>query len=197
MSTRISASTPLVLASTSRYRKELLGRLRLPFTAVAPDCDETPRPGEAPAALARRLALAKAQAVARSHAGAWVLGSDQVASCDDRILGKPGTRARAVEQLRASSGKAVAFHTAAALVRGETVLSALDTTLVRFRALDEAEIQRYVDAEPAFDCAGSFKVEGLGITLFTAIETRDPTALVGLPLIAVRDLLAQAGFALP
>lgn len=197
MSTRISASTPLVLASTSRYRKELLGRLRLPFTAVAPDCDETPRPGEAPAALARRLALAKAQVVARSHAGAWVLGSDQVASCDDRILGKPGTRAGAVEQLRASSGKAVAFHTAAALVRGGTVLTALDTTLVRFRALDEAEIQRYVDAEPAFDCAGSFKVEGLGITLFTAIETRDPTALVGLPLIAVRELLAQAGVALP
>lgn len=197
MSARFSAENPLVLASTSRYRKELLGRLGVPFTTAAPDCDETASPGETPANLAQRLALAKATTVARARPGAWVLGSDQVPSCDGRILGKPGSRAAAVAQLRTFSGKSVVFYTAVALVRDDRALTALDTTIVRFRSLAPAEIERYVDAEPALDCAGSFKVEGLGISLFTAIEARDPTALVGLPLIAVRQLLAQAGASIP
>jgi septum formation protein len=193
----ISNETPLVLASSSRYRAELLARLAVPLTAEAPDLDEAPRPGESPANLAQRLALDKARAVAHRHPGRWVLGSDQVPSLEGQVLGKPGTRVRALAQLRSFSGKSVIFYTAVALVGGERVLTARDTTLVRFRTLALAEIERYLDAEPAYDCAGSFKAEGLGIGLFTAIETRDPTALIGLPLIAVRDLLAQAGFQTP
>lgn len=187
----------MVLASSSRYRAELLARLRVPFEQQAPDLDETPRPGEEPFALAVRLAIAKAQAVALKKPDRWVLGSDQVPSLDGAVLGKPGTRANAIAQLRAFSGKAVEFHTAVALVGEGCVRTAVDLTIVRFRALDDAEIERYVDAEVAYDCAGAFKAEGLGISLFSAIESRDPTALIGLPLIAVRGLLAQAGFAAP
>jgi len=193
----ISTANPLLLASTSHYRKELLARLGLPFEVVAPGTDETPQPGEAPAALARRLARAKAQDVAARYPGRWVLGSDQVPAFDGRVLGKPGNREAGVAQLRACSGKAVAFHTAAALVAGAAVHEHLDTTTVRFRELTAAEIARYLDAEPAYDCAGTFKVEGLGITLFEAIDSTDPTALIGLPLIGVRRLLAQAGYGLP
>lgn len=193
----ISTDSPLILASTSRYRAELLRRLGLPFAQEAPDTDETPQAGEAPEALARRLALAKARAVAARHPGRWVLGSDQVCAGGGQLLGKPGTRRRAVEQLGLLSGGSAQFLTAAALVRDGTAHTALDVTTVRFRRLSAAEIERYVDAEPALDCAGSFKCEGLGITLCEAIESRDPTALVGLPLIAVRELLAQCGFALP
>lgn len=188
----------LVLASTSAYRRDLLSRLRLPFETARPEVDETPLPGEAPDALALRLAAAKAAAVASAQAGAWVIGSDQVAAIEGRPLGKPGDRATAIAQLQASSGREVAFHTAVALAKGVSALAPhLDTTRVRFRTLSTAEIARYVDAERPFDCAGSFKCEALGIALFEAIETQDPTALVGLPLIATARLLREAGFALP
>jgi septum formation protein len=197
MPTAISKARPLLLASGSRYRAGLLARLRVPFSVQPADADETPLPGEPPAQLAQRLARAKAQAVAQSNPERWVLGSDQVASADSDILGKPGTRERAVEQLSLLSGRSAVFYTAVALVCGEQMHEALDTTIVRFRPLTREEIERYLDAEPALDCAGSFKSEGLGISLCAAIETRDPTALVGLPLIAVRELLAQAGFPLP
>ena len=197
MKPAISQATPLLLASTSRYRAELLRRLRLPFEAVAPGVEETPQAGEAPARMARRLARAKAQAVAAAHPDRWVLGSDQVPAFEDRIFEKPGDRATAIGQLVACSGKSVEFHTAVALVAGGRVLEDLDTTVVRFRVLTRAEVERYLDAEPAYDSAGSFKVEGLGITLFEAIDSRDPTALIGLPLVAVRRLLGEAGYPLP
>lgn len=188
----------LVLASTSPYRRELLARLRLPFEVARPGTDETPRPGEAPAALAQRLAAAKSAAVAKQFPGAWVLGSDQVAELDGAPLGKPGSRERAIAQLAAMSGREIAFRTAVCLAdAGGRSHSTLDTTLVRFRVLGADEIARYVDAELPFDCAGSFKSEGLGIALFESIESQDPTALVGLPLIAVARLLRQAGFQLP
>lgn len=188
----------LILASTSRYRRDLLQRLRLPFDVARPDTDETPLPGEAPAQLAQRLAIAKAEAVARSQGGAWALGSDQVAELGDAALGKPGGRAAALAQLAAMSGRAVHFHTAVCLAHADgRRFDALDTTIVRFRTLDADGIARYVDAEQPFDCAGSFKSEGLGIALFESIESRDPTALVGLPLIATARLLREAGFRLP
>lgn len=188
----------LLLASTSPYRRELLARLRLPFEVRRPDVDETPMPGEAPEALAHRLAGLKAAAVAADEPGAWVIGSDQVAAFDGRLLGKPGDRATAIAQLRSMSGREVRFVTAVALAcDNEPLLIRSDDTRVRFRTLDPAEIERYVDAERPFDCAGSFKCEGLGIALFETIDTRDPTALVGLPLIATTDLLRQVGFALP
>lgn len=188
---------PLLLASTSPYRRALLERLALPFHAERPQVDETPRPGEAPRALAQRLALAKAQAVAASHPGHWVIGSDQVADLQGRPLGKPGDVEGAHAQLAAMSGQSVQFHTALCLTDGERVLQACDLTTVRFRPLQRAEIVRYIDAEQPLDCAGSFKCEGLGISLFESIENRDPTALVGLPLIALCALLREAGFAVP
>jgi septum formation protein len=195
----ISAQSPLILASTSRYRSGLLRRLGVPFEQEAPGSDETPHSGEAPQALAQRLALTKATAVAARHPQRWVLGSDQVCACGDELLGKPGTRQRAIEQLTRLSGNSARFFTAVALTHGASgaLHEALDLTIVRFRQLDAAEIERYVDAEAAFDCAGSFKSEGLGIALCEAIESRDQTGLVGLPLIAVRQLLLQAGLALP
>ena len=188
----------LVLASTSRYRRELLQRLRLPFDTASPHVDETPLAGEEPAALVQRLARAKATAVANSAPGAWVIGSDQVAELDGAPLGKPGGREAALAQLTSMSRRAIRFHTAVALVReGGGVFEALDLTTVHFRRLDAGEIGRYVDAEQPFDCAGSFKAEALGITLFDSIHSHAPTALVGLPLIATARLLRQAGFAAP
>ncbi|SEK74234.1 septum formation protein [Pseudoxanthomonas sp. GM95] len=187
----------LILASTSVYRRELLERLRLPFQAARPDVDETPLPGETPRALAERLAQAKAQAIARQLPESWVIGSDQAADLDGQPLGKPGQRDAAIAQLTAMSGRQVQFHTAVCVSHGERNLAALDTTTVTLRRLTHDEIARYVDAEQPFDCAGSFKCEGLGVTLFEAIETRDPTALIGLPLIATATLLRQAGFTLP
>jgi len=188
----------LVLASTSPYRRELLARLRLPFDVARPTTDETPLPGEAPMALAGRLAAAKAAAVAAGYPDAWVLGSDQVAELDGMPLGKPGGRERAIAQLQGMRGRTVAFRTGVCLARADgSAFSALDTTTVRFRDLSDDEIGRYVDAEQPFDCAGSFKSEGLGIVLFEAIESQDPTALVGLPLIATARLLRQAGFSIP
>lgn len=189
----------LTLASTSRYRRELLERLRLPFDVARPEVDETALPGEPPLALATRLAEAKAQAVAQALGDdGWALGSDQVADLGGKALGKPGGRDAAIAQLRAMSGGVVHFHTALCLAHADgRALAAIDLTEVRFRALTDAEIERYVDAEQPFDCAGSFKSEGLGITLFESIDNRDPTALIGLPLIATCALLRQAGFTLP
>lgn len=187
----------LVLASTSPYRRELLARFGRPFATVRPEVDESPRPGEPPLALALRLAEAKAATVARLHPEARVIGSDQVADLDGTPLGKPGGREAAIAQLLAMSGRSVAFRTAVAVAAGGDVSSAIDTTLVRFRLLERGEIERYVDLERPFDCAGSFKCEGLGIALFEAIETTDPTALVGLPLIATAGLLRRSGLALP
>jgi septum formation protein len=193
----------LILASTSAYRRQLLARLRLPFTCTAPGVEETPRGAERALDLAVRLARAKALSVALQHPDAWVVGSDQVAVLGEgpheRTLGKPGTEARCIEQLRASSGQTVAFLTAVALVRheGRSSLEFLDTTRVTFRALDEDTIARYVAAESPLDCAGAFKSEGLGITLCESIETQDPSALIGLPLIRLSQLLRDVGFAVP
>lgn len=193
----ISAEHPLILASASRYRADLVARLGVPFRVEAPAMNETPLPGELPIPLAQRLAAGKAQLVSQKNPGHWVLGSDQVATLDGHPIGKPGDRADAIAQLSSFSNRSVTFHTAVALVCGKDSHTALDSTLVRFRSLGRSEIERYVDTEPAFDCAGSFKAEGRGITLFTAIESRDPTGLIGLPLIAVRHLLAQAGCLVP
>jgi septum formation protein len=185
----------LILASTSRYRHELLSRLRLPFDVVSPDVDETPGPGEAPAALAQRLARAKALAVAALHPHAVVIGSDQVADLDGTAIGKPGSHERATQQLRSMSGRSIVVQTAVSVVcaaRGheETALIPVE---VRFRTLSAAEIERYLRAEQPYDCAGSAKSEGLGIALLTAIDSDDPTALIGLPLIRTCHLLREAG----
>lgn len=188
----------LILASTSPYRRELLQRLRLPFEVARPHVDESPMPGETPLALAVRLAAAKARAIAAWAGDAWVIGSDQVADFDGRALGKPGSRDAAIAQLTAMRGQSVAFHTAVALAHTDgRSLAALDLTRVRFRDCSDSEIIRYVEAEQPFDCAGSFKSEGLGISLFASIDSQDPTALVGLPLIATCALLREAGFVLP
>lgn len=190
--------SPLVLASTSRYRRELLARLGLPFEVDRPEVDESPRPGEPPAELAVRLAEAKALAVAARHPAAWVIGSDQVAERDGLPLGKPGDRDTALAQLLAASGRSVRFHTAFCLAGPDgRRLAGLDLTEVRFRPLERDGILRYLDAEQPYDCAGSFKCEGLGIVLFEAIQSRDPTALVGLPLITLSAALREAGFRLP
>nr|WP_295084690.1 Maf family nucleotide pyrophosphatase [uncultured Roseateles sp.] len=185
----------LILGSTSRYRRELLQRLRLPFEVSAPDVDETPRPGEAPAALAARLALAKAQAVAQQHPNAIVIGSDQVADLNGQSIGKPGNHERARAQLRAMSGQSVVFQTAVAVVCGASGFAQQDLApvRVRFRDLSDHEIENYLLAEQPYDCAGSAKSEGLGISLLAAIESDDPTALIGLPLIRTCALLRQAG----
>ncbi|HEX4508930.1 MAG TPA: Maf family nucleotide pyrophosphatase [Burkholderiaceae bacterium] len=185
----------LILASTSRYRRELLERLRLPFEAVAPDVDETPFPGESPALLAERLALAKAAAIAQRRPEAIVIGSDQVADVDGSAIGKPGTHARAIAQLRAMSGRSIVFHTAVAVIRPSTSFSQVRraAVTVHFRDLADDEIEAYLRADTPYDCAGSAKSETLGITLLRAIESDDPTALVGLPLIRTTELLRAAG----
>lgn len=195
----ITPHSPLVLASGSRYRASLLARLGVPFEAIASDADESRLPGESPQALAERLAEVKALRLAARFPERWVLGSDQVAALGDRVLGKPGSRDAAIAQLRAQSGRQVDFITAVALVQAASgaVHRHVDLTRVRFRELTAGEIERYVDAEPAFDCAGSFKSEGLGIALVEAIDSADATGLVGLPLIAVRRLLARIGQPLP
>jgi septum formation protein len=186
---------PLVLASTSPYRAQQLRRLGLAFAQVAPGIDESRMAGEAADAVALRLALEKARAVAARRAGALVIGSDQVALCDGAMLGKPGTAEAARDQLARSSGRTVEFLTAVALVDAKSGMerTALDRTFVRFRVLDAGSIARYVERESPLDCAGSFKSEGLGVVLFESIETRDPDALVGLPLIALCGMLRDAG----
>ena len=189
----------IVLASTSRYRADLLRRLLADFEQAAPDTDETPQAGEAPATRALRLAIAKATAVAAGFDDALVIGSDQVAALDGEILRKPGSVEVAREQLGASSGRIVHFHTALCLLetRHGRSQTHVDDTRVRFRELGSAEIERYVTRELPLDCAGSFKCEGLGISLFEEIDNRDPSALIGLPLIALARMLRQAGVAVP
>jgi septum formation protein len=185
----------LILASTSRYRRELLERLRLPFAVVAPEVDETPGPGEAPAALASRLALAKARAVARQHPAAVVIGSDQVADLDGQAIGKPGSHDKALRQLQTMRGRQVVFQTAVAVVCQATgqEQQALAPVTVQFRDLTDAEIEHYLRLEQPYDCAGSAKCETLGITLLSALHSDDPTALVGLPLIRTAQMLRAAG----
>jgi septum formation protein len=188
----------LILGSTSVYRRELLDRLRIPYTVESPHVDETPLPNESPANLARRLALAKATAVARRFPDQVVIGSDQVADLHGNALGKPGTHARATAQLRQMRGQTVLFHTAVAVVCQQTGFcqQMLAPVKVTFRQLDDAEIESYLLAEQPYDCAGSAKSEGLGITLLSAIESDDPTALIGLPLIRTSQMLRAAGIAL-
>jgi septum formation protein len=188
----------LILASTSRYRRELLERLRIPFKALPPGVDEAPLPGEAPAALARRLAWAKAQAVARLHPQAVVIGSDQVADLDGHSLGKPGTHDKAVAQLRHMRGRSIVFQTAVAVVCQAQGFAdeRLAEVRVRFRDLSDTEIENYLHAEQPYDCAGSAKSEGLGIALLQSIDSDDPTALIGLPLIRTCELLRAAGIEL-
>ena len=216
----------LILASTSRYRRELLARLGLPFTTISPDFDETPVPGESAENLAKRLAIGKAEAVAatmvataaattvadtaKSTRQPIIIGSDQVAACGEQLLGKPGDVNTAIEQLRSMAGQAVTFHTAVHLLRPipggsdqhatnvtATSFTAVDKTTAVLRNLSRDEIERYVDQEPSLDCAGSFKVEGLGISLFSAVNTNDPTGLIGLPLIATCQGLRELGIKLP
>lgn len=189
------ASRPLVLGSTSRYRCELLQRLRVPFEVASPAVDETPRPGEAPRELALRLALAKARAVAALHPRAVVIGSDQVADLDGQPLGKPGTHERAVAQLQSMRGRTVVFQTAVAVVCLDSGFEQVELApvRVRFHALSDAEIEAYLRAEQPYDCAGAAKSEGLGIALLDAIDNDDPTALVGLPLIRTCRMIRAAG----
>ena len=189
------AARAIVLGSTSVYRRELLSRLHVPFTVEAPGVDETPRANETPAELARRLAAAKAAAVARRHPDAVVIGSDQVADLEGEPLGKPGTHANAVAQLRRMSGRTVVFQTALSVMCEASGFAQHDLApvRVRFRELGDAEIEAYLHAENPYDCAGSAKSEGLGIALLDAIESDDPTALVGLPLIRTCRMLRAAG----
>ncbi|WP_088281688.1 Maf family nucleotide pyrophosphatase [Ideonella sp. A 288] len=191
----MSMPPALVLGSTSRYRRELLERLRLPFESVAPAVDESPLPGETPAALALRLAVAKAREVASRQGDAVVIGSDQVADLDGMSIGKPGTHERAVAQLQAMRGRTIVFQTAVAVVRRATAYEQvrLAAVTVRFRSLTDAEIEHYLRAEQPYDCAGSAKCETLGIALLASIESDDPTALVGLPLIRTCAMLREAG----
>ncbi|CAM3509260.1 7-methyl-GTP pyrophosphatase [Bordetella sputigena] len=183
----------LILASTSPYRRELLTRLRLPFDTVAPGVDETPLPGEAPAQLALRLAVAKAAAVAATRPGAIVIGSDQVATVDGKAIGKPGDFERARAQLRTLSGRDVEFHSALAVTDGQRTTRADIVTHCRFRPLSDAAIDNYLRAETPYDTAGSAKAESLGIALMESIRSDDPTAIIGLPLIALTGMLAEFG----
>ena len=193
------STPPLILASSSAYRRELLQRLGLPFQAIAPDIDETPHDGETPQATALRLALEKAQAVARKHPGALVIGSDQVATLDGLQIGKPGDHARALAQLQLMRGREVVFHTALCLWDGRMadpdLAAQVENVQVRvaFRDLPDHELDAYLRIEQPYDCAGSAKNEGLGIALLESIHSTDPTALTGLPLIALTGMLRKAG----
>ncbi len=191
--------TALVLASTSPYRRELLSRLQLPFEVCAPDTDESPLPQESPVATAERLATAKAAAVAPRFPEALIIGSDQVAYCGDQRFGKPGTRANALVQLGQLSGQEVVFHTGLCLLNSRSGRSHLRgvATRVRFRELSDTEIERYLDKEDALNCAGSARSEALGISLLEWMRSDDPTALVGLPLIALAEMLRAEGISLP
>jgi septum formation protein len=195
----VSPRPPLVLASASPYRRELLARLGLPFETEAPGVEEAPAPGELPMDRALRLALEKARAVAARRTDALVIGSDQVAFAQDRVLEKPGDATRARAQLTLLSGGTARFYTACAVLAVETGLRVahLDTTLVTFRTLKPEEIERYVARDEPYDCAGSFKAEGFGISLLESIDSRDPSALIGLPLIWLAGALRSAGYPLP
>ena len=189
----------LILGSTSPFRKALLEKLNIPFLTDSPQTDESPHQGESPAGLVQRLAEAKARDVGTRYPDALIIGSDQVACVDGEILGKPGNRENAIAQLSAANGKAVVFYTGLCLYNsttGEPRL-AMEPFTVRFRQLSRAQIERYIDHEQPFNCAGSFKSEGFGITLFSALEGRDPNALVGLPLILLIEMLEERGITLP
>ena len=190
---------PLVLGSSSPYRKAVLDKLEIPFSTDTPRITETRSPGESPADLVRRLAEMKARDVGSRHPDALIIGSDQVASLDEEILGKPGNRENAIGQLLAASGQAVTFLTGLSLFNSAAgrIQTAVEPFVVRFRQLTRTQIERYVDREQPYDCAGSFKSEGYGITLFSGLEGRDPNTLVGLPLILLVDLLANEGIRLP
>lgn len=190
-----SAIAPLILASSSAYRRELLQRLHLPFTVDVPAIDETPLPGETPAATALRLARQKAAAVAARHPGSLVIGSDQVATLDDDQIGKPGSHDAALAQLQTMRGREVVFHTALCLADGRDGSFQLEDirTIVKFRDLPDAELDAYLRIERPYDCAGSAKNEGLGIAILERIDSADPTALTGLPLIALTGMLRRAG----
>lgn len=195
--------TSLILASTSVYRRALLDRLGLPFEIVRPEVDETPWAGEAPAALASRLAIAKALAGARQRPGAWAIGSDQVADLDGQPINKPEAHEPAVAQLLSMSGRDVVFHTALCLARMDLDTAsrepqvAVVPTRVRYRPLDRGIVERYLAREPAYDCAGSARIEALGVSLVESVESDDPTALIGLPLIRLCAMLREAGYTLP
>ena len=193
--TLASSGRPLILGSTSRYRKELLNRLRIPFETASPDVDETPHSNESPKDLALRLALAKARAVALKYPEAVVIGSDQVADLEGMPLGKPGNHTNAILQLQRMRGKTVFFQTALSVVCIATGYERTDLAevKVKFRDLSDAEIESYLRAEEPYDCAGSAKSEGLGIALLDAIDNDDPTALIGLPLIRTCQMLREAG----
>jgi septum formation protein len=188
----------LILASGSRYRKELLGRLGLRFEVEVPNIDESPQPQESPADTALRLSVSKAKAVQASRRDALIIGSDQVASCDGRRFGKPGNHENAVRQLRELSGRTVQFDTGVALVAPhEPTQASVVPCRVTFRRLDDDLIERYLQKEKPYDCAGAAKAEGLGIALIARIETEDPTSLIGLPLIALSEMLRKAGLSVP
>jgi septum formation protein len=194
----------LILASTSSYRRALLARVHESFECEAPGVDETRGAHESALALVTRLALGKARAVAARHTEAWVIGSDQAAVLENSdgeeiVLGKPGTAERCAETLRSCSGATVAYCTAVAVVRASdvSVYEFVDTTRVKFRELDEATIARYIARESPLDCAGGFKSEGLGISLCEAIESEDPSALIGLPLIRLCSVLRRVGYQIP
>lgn len=183
----------LILASSSPYRQDMLKRFGLPFTAISPDVDETPLPGEHPAALALRLSRAKAGAIVAREPGAVVIGSDQVACFDDTIIGKPGDHTRALAQLRMLSGRSVEFHSALCVTDGTREVTEDVVTVCRFRRLDDAEIHYYLERERPYDTAGSAKAEGLGIALMETMSSDDPTAIIGLPLIALARMLREFG----
>ncbi|MGD9424438.1 Maf family protein [Pantoea sp. NSTU24] len=185
----------ILLASTSPFRQTLLRKLGLPFITAAPEVDESPHPGESAEALVTRLAVAKAQALAKRYPGHWIIGSDQVCVLEGAITGKPHTEENACAQLRAASGKAITFYTGLALFHpaSDRLMQYCEPFVVHFRALTDAEIAGYVKKEQPLQCAGSFKSEGLGICLFDRLEGRDPNTLVGLPLIALSAMLQQAG----
>lgn len=193
------AVLPLILASTSQFRRELLTRLQIPFTAIAPDADETPHPSESPAQTAERLSELKARAVAAQHPNSLIIGSDQVAYMGSQRFGKPGSRENAIAQLQAMRGNTVTFHTGLCLLNtrtGQCQLSGVPTE-VRFRMLSDTEIGRYLDREDALNCAGSAKSEGLGIALLEYMRGDDPNALVGLPLIELSRMLRAEGVEIP
>jgi len=192
-----SSNPKLILASTSVYRRELLERLRLPFTVISPKVDETPLTGESTLELALRLAKAKASAVAKEHPNAWVIGSDQVADLCGAAIGKPGNFERAMAQLQLMRGATVTFHTALCVMKGEIETTLNVPTEVTFRKLPDEVLESYLLTEKPYDCAGSAKSEGMGVALLEAIKSEDPTALIGLPLIALTGLLRDAGFAIP
>jgi septum formation protein len=187
----------LILASTSVYRKELLGRLGIPFEVISPKVDETPLAGETTQTLALRLAKAKAAAVASVNPEAWVIGSDQVADLCGAAIGKPGNFERALAQLQLMRGSIVTFHTGLCLMHGATETTICIPTEVKFRNLKDDVLEAYLHAEEPYDCAGSAKSEGMGISLLEYIRSDDPTALIGLPLIALSGLLRDAGFLIP